>query len=183
MNRLDKKITIPTILHEFHGYEATYFDLLITYLGGILSTLAILYFTTGYHFPIWKLAITAMLGLDLSGGVIANFTKGTSMYYAANPRMRILFISLHPIQPIVLLWIFPLFGSEILVVVAIILLSMTVINGIKSYERQRVFASFLTMLALVLIVSLDISSIPLSILLLLLAVKLILAFAVRWKTD
>jgi hypothetical protein len=60
---------------------------------------------------------------------------------------------------------------------------MIVINGIKNHERQRVFASFLTMLTLVFIVSLNISCILVSMLLFLFALKLILAFAVRWKTD
>lgn len=48
----------------------------------------------------WRAAVAALLLFDLGAGVVANFTRGTNAFYAARPRMRLVFIAIH-VHPLV----------------------------------------------------------------------------------
>lgn len=182
MKSLDKKLSIPSFLHELHGRQASIFDLLVNYTTAILTTVFILFLThQDLSFEVYKWVIIALLSLDLAGGVVSNFTSGTNDYYKEKPKMRFVFIAFHVVQPLVLIWLFPADLVAISVISVYTLIAMTVINSINTHLRQRVYAAFLMVAGLSLSFLLEIAYPAVHLMLVLYIVKLIMAFAVRWK--
>jgi hypothetical protein len=106
-----RMIKIPKILHELHGELAPAYALWIVYLGGTLAAalfvLLLLYTTSGIES--WKLLISAVLMLDIAGGVIANLSRSTNEYYhdPGKARLRAAFLILHIAQPTLFALMFP----------------------------------------------------------------------------
>jgi hypothetical protein len=181
MKAFDKKVTIPSYLHELHGKQASVFDLLVNYISAIIATIIILYLACDLALEPYKLIILGVLALDLAGGVVSNFTEGTNNYYTEKPKMRYVFIGFHVVQPLVMIWIFPNDWVGIAVISIYTLIAMTIINSIKEHLRQRVYGAFL------MVVGLSISFLAANmqpivhLMLILFVVKLIVAFAIRWK--
>ncbi len=178
---MNKKIKVPSFLHELHGENPTVFDLILTYSIAILVTSFIYFLSFNTDLTLLKIVVLLILSLDLAGGVVSNFSKSTTDYYKANKNLRYVFIPLHIIQPSILIWIFPQYWIPILIISIYVLLSMIFVNKISSYEKQRTIAPFLFSIALMLIVVFSINSIIVNLMLLLYAIKLIMAFAVRWE--
>jgi len=85
MKAFDKKVAIPSYLHELHGKQASVFDLLVNYTTAIIATIIILYLAKDLSLEPYKLIILGVLALDLAGGVFSNFTEGTNNYYIEKP--------------------------------------------------------------------------------------------------
>jgi hypothetical protein len=106
-----RMVKIPKILHELHGELAPAYAIWTVYLGGtltaVLFVLLLLNTTTGLEW--WKLVISALLMLDIAGGVIANLSRSTNEYYHApgNERLRAGFLILHIAQPALFALMFP----------------------------------------------------------------------------
>lgn len=45
--------------------------------------------------PLWRSVLALLLVLDIAAGCVANFTRGTSDFYAERPRNRWVFIAVH----------------------------------------------------------------------------------------
>lgn len=180
MNSTDRKVKIPKALHELHGREASMFDLWVNYITGISVTVLILHLSSSLDLPMLKMILLGILALDLSGGVVSNFTSGTSKYYAANRRLRNVFIAVHFVQPLLLSWIFPASAFSILAISSFSLLSCIVINTLKHYQQQKTLAPFLTVTGIILTLMMGIDTLPLLIMMLLFVMKLALAFPVKW---
>ena len=181
MEMLDKKVSIPSYLHELHGKQASVFDLLVVYAAAILSTAIMLYLVWDLAFPTYKMIILAVLALDLAGGVVSNLTEGTNTYYMEKPKRRYVFIGLHVVQPAILIWLFP---SDVLAISMISLYTLTamaVINSMTDHVRQRVSGSFLMAIGLSITFIVGIIQPIVHLMLVLFVIKLIVAFAVRWK--
>ena len=181
MKVLDKKIVIPSYLHELHGKQASVFDLLVNYTTAIIATIIILYLAWGLSLAPYKLIILVVLTFDLAGGVVSNFTEGTNHYYIEKPKMRYLFIAFHVVQPMVLIWIFPTDWVGIAVISIYTLIAMTVINSIWDHLRQRVSGAFLMVIGVSLSFIVGEMQPIVHLMLILYVVKLIVAFAIRWK--
>lgn len=181
MLNYDKKIKIPKILHELHGEEATLMDMILVYFTVLLTSILVIFFSWNISIETYKIIILLVLSIDLSGGVISNFTNGTSKYYTDRPKMRYIFISLHVIQPIVLSWIFPDDIFTIVIVSIYTLISMTMVNRLKNHSKQRLLGAFLMTLGLMLPFILSVFQPIVHIMLSLYIIKLIMAFAVQWK--
>lgn len=180
MKILDKKIKLPGIFHEFHGVETTYFDLIITYLASSIITSVIM-----LHDPLKpdnsvKLVLLAILSLDIVGGVISNFTKSTSLHYSRSNKKRLLFISIHFLQPIGLIWIFYESAVTIIIIASLTLICSLVINSILDLNRKITYSVFLTIVVITCTILSPISNDVLKLLLVLFNIKLILAFPVNW---
>jgi len=181
MKALDKKVTIPSYLHELHGKKASILDILVNYTAAIIATLIILYLAKDLSLATYKLVVLGVLGLDLAGGVVSNFTEGTNNYYIEKPKMRYVFIAFHVVQPLVLIWLFTSDVAGIAVVSIFALIAMTVINSIQEHLRQRVYGAFLMVIALSLTFLVNEMQPIVHLMLILYVVKLIVAFAIRWK--
>jgi len=127
------------------------------------------------------MVILAALALDLAGGVVANFTKGTNTYYAERPKTRYVFIGFHVVQPLLFAWIFPSDVIGIALISVYTLIAVALINNMGDYLRQRVLGAFLLVLGLTTSFVVGILQPVVHIMLMLFMVKLIMAFAVRWR--
>ncbi|MEL6538631.1 MAG: hypothetical protein AAFQ98_24645 [Bacteroidota bacterium] len=180
MNNLHKKIDIPVFLHELHGHRSSVFDLVLVY-GMALAFAATLSILAGdIALQGYKRVLLVLLALDLAGGVVANFTEGTNAYYKSSPKRRSRFMTLHVIQPAVLMLIFPESWIVITALSFFTLLTMALINRLKNPVSQRVVAGTLLTLGINLAIILGIPHVVVHCMLILFMVKLIMAFAVRW---
>jgi len=142
MKAFEKKVSIPSYLHELHGKQASIFDLLINYTTAIIAALIILFLARDLSLATYKLVILGVLALDSAGGIVSNFTEGTNNYYIEKPKMRYVFIAFHVIQPLVLIWLFPNDLVGIAIISIYTLIAMTVVNSIQEHLRQRVYGAF-----------------------------------------
>lgn len=181
MKALEKKVAIPAYLHELHGKQATVFDLLANYTTAIIAAIVVLYLAQDLSLAPYKVIILGVLALDLAGGVVSNFTEGTNSYYLEKPKMRYLFIAFHLIQPLVLIWLFPGDLPGISIISIYTLIAMTIINSIQEHLRQRVFGISLMVVGLSLSFLIGELQPIVHLMLILFVVKLIVAFAIRWK--
>ena len=168
-------------MFELHGKQASKFDLLITYSAAVLYTVAVLFLARDMPLPVIKIIALGIISFDIGGGVIANFTEGTTNYYVENQKLRYRFIAMHITQPLILLWIFP---SELLniAIVSVYTLSCMVVMDIKSgYPRKMIVSSLLTIIGLILSFALNLSQPIVHITLIMYIFKLVMAFPVRWE--
>lgn len=173
---MNKNVRIPLWLCEFHGEEASVFSLLATYATG---TILGLYAYLSASVPEgWRTWLICGLAIDIGGGVVANMSKSTTIYYAARPKLRWFFILLHLIHPFLLGLVYG--ESWILVVGATTLLFTATVNYLHGRENQRIVAGSLTLINFVIIYSL-LENKLLLLLLTCYSVKLIVAFAIRWN--
>jgi hypothetical protein len=181
MKAFEKKVSIPSYLHELHGKQASIFDLLINYTTAIIATLIIIFLARDLSLSTYKLVILGVLALDLAGGIVSNFTEGTNNYYIEKPKMRYVFIAFHVIQPLVLIWLFPNDLVGIAIISIYTLIAMTVVNSIQEHLRQRVYGAFLMVIGLSITFLVNEMQPIVHLMLILFVVKLIVAFAIRWK--
>ncbi|MFY0481174.1 hypothetical protein ACI6PS_01100 [Flavobacterium sp. PLA-1-15] len=181
MKTFDKKVNIPSYLHELHGKQSSIFDLLVNYTTVIITTSIIIYLAWNLSLSTFKLFILGIVALDLSGGVVSNFTDGTNRYYIQNIKMRYFFIVLHVVQPLLLLWLFPEDLIEILIIAIYTLIAVIIIDSVEKHSRQRVLGSFLMVIGISISFLMDDIEAVVHLMLILFIIKLIIAFAVKWK--
>lgn len=171
----------PPYLHEFHGKQARILDLLLTYSVAAFATILTLHLASHSFTETYKFVILGILAFDLSGGVVSNFTEGTNSYYREKPKARSVFIALHIIQPLLIVWLFADSAFVIMALSIYTLISLIIVNNIKQYVNQRVLAGFFTTLGITTSFLFNDISEVVHLLLILFLVKLTLAFAVRWE--
>lgn len=177
----DKEIMIPAFLHEIHGEKNTWFNLIMTYGGGLIAASAvfIIYANSAMALPNWKLVIMAIICADIGAGVIANFTKGTSRYYNGKKRSQAIFILSHFIHPAIFLFVTQLYSAATIFLVLFIIISTFFINYISGREKQGVIAALCITIGISLIFILDFTNPLLLWFFPLFMIKLFLAFGIR----
>ncbi len=92
-----RSISIPSALHEVFGEEQTRGSLLGVLFAGSLGAAAfyLLGADTLMEAGIARFGIALLLAFDIAAGCAANFTRGTSDYYARSAPKRRLFIAVH----------------------------------------------------------------------------------------
>ena len=180
MKLLERNTRIPKFLHELHGHRASIAELVSTYFTVFFITVILVMMAESLALPLFKWVIYVLLCIDLAGGAISNFTASTSSYYAESRKRRYIFISLHIIQPLLMFWIFPDEGLNILMVTLITLSTMLIVNNIRVQAKQRFFGAVFTMAAIAVTFALGIGHRVLLLLLITFIIKLVLSFAVRW---
>lgn len=170
-----RTVQIPKFLHELHGESTSVQTLILTYLAALLLTVFTLGSEPGWT---WKTGLLVFLAFDIGGGVVANLSEGTSHYYQKNRQRRWFFIGIHSLQPMLLALIFPEQQTPILVLGLIILLFTAVVQQITQPDLQRTTAGFAVVITFQL-TSLLLTQPLVTLLVSLLAVKLLLAFAIR----
>ena len=101
----NKKIQVHKFLFELFGRETTTFHLLAIVIASLSFAGLTLLLKLNTDISNFKLIILTILTLDIAGGVVANFTTGTTNYYAESLRKRYVFVLFHLLQPSILIWI------------------------------------------------------------------------------
>ncbi len=173
----------PKFLHETHGSSTTLFDVIITYSGGLLAIISIyvLYLGNYLDISIWKLILLLIISGDIGAGVIANFTKGTNSYYSGEvkSKSRLVFILFHFLHPAIFLYILNCLSIKKIGLVLFVIVSTLVINAIKNKEKQKVIASFCTLLGIGTVLIIGISNPLLLWFFPLYMIKLFIGFGIR----
>jgi hypothetical protein len=137
----NKKIQVHKFLVELFGRETTTFDLLAIVIGSFSVAGLTLALKWNTDISIFKLIILTILTLDIAGGVVANFTTGTTNYYAETLRKRYFFVLFHLLQPSILIWIFPNELQAILGISIVALLCSFIVLNLNKHYTQRITAN------------------------------------------
>ncbi|HRK27976.1 MAG TPA: hypothetical protein PK239_11910 [Chitinophagales bacterium] len=146
----DKEIKITKIFHELHGEKARLSNLILVYTVGIISALIFTIILLPLKLSIWKYILVAVLVLDISSGVVANLSTPTNQYYQKNSRLRLIFLSLHILQPLLFIVIFPELLLFFLFVFLYTISASLIVNWIKDKEYQQNIASAFVVLGTIL---------------------------------
>ena len=178
---MDNTVKIPKFLHDFHGEQSNWLDIASIHLIAILTTIITLYLADDLPLPPWKKFLLIGLAYDLGGGVVANFTYSTNLHYDQSLKRRLVFLSLHFLQPIGLTLVFPDQMMGIVIFSAYIVAAAFIVNAIQDPQRQLTLGALLTATGIIALqgIPLDLHP-PLKLLLTIFLLKLPLSFAVRW---
>ncbi len=104
-NRHMKRVVVPKLFQELHGEFTTVPELAFTYVGALVITTALAIFDRHFFLTrhVGEMVVLSFVALDLSGGVIALRTPGTSEYYFRRPKHAWVFLAIHVVQPALLL--------------------------------------------------------------------------------
>ena len=178
---MENIITIPRMLHEVHGERASLLDVILPHSLSILASCYFLTIPPGMGFGLVKSVLLFILTYDLIGGVIANFSEGTSRFYAESTIRRFKFIALHILQPTIMWYLFRDHQIVILIISVYVVGSALIVNQIRSLRNQLIVSGTLVVIG-IFIFQLLIGEAPFTLQFLLVAfiLKLPLAWAVRW---
>lgn len=178
-----QKIEVHKFLRELFGRETTTFDLLAIIISSGSFAGLILMIKWNADITVIKKIILTILALDIDGGIVANFTTGTNIYYAESLRKRYIFVLFHLLQPSILIWIFP---SELIAILGVSLFTLTssiIVLRIKKHYNQRIIAVTLLLLSIFLSTLLNYTDPLTKMIMQLFSIKLILAFSVNWDST
>jgi len=138
-------INIPTFFHELLGKYQTKASLMIIASFVLISgfALSILAYDEWINLSIVKIIVAWFLFLDISGGVVANLTEGTDIFYDHHPRKRWIFIAIH-VQPLILAWSLEVSMSYGLIIWAYTIICASLLNLMRKHPVHRPMAGFLT---------------------------------------
>lgn len=171
-------LNMPKFLHELFGERTTKIELAMVLLSClVLSSLLLFHSYSEWEgLAFWKKVLFVILTLDITGGVIANLTKGTNEYYQANPKARSVFIAVH-VQPLILGWLLGNFLLGVIVWVLTITATLIVTN-LKGKGGQRTVGMAAALIGIGFLVMLAEPHFALTALLALYIFKLVFSFAV-----
>ncbi|MEL6190869.1 MAG: hypothetical protein AAFR66_02425 [Bacteroidota bacterium] len=178
---MENIINVPRPLHEVHGERASLVDVILPHSLSILASIYFLMIPPGADFGLLKSVLLFVLTYDLIGGVIANFSEGTSRFYAESKSRRFKFIALHILQPTAMWYLFQDHQTVVLITSIYVVGAAIVVNQLKGLRRQLVVSGTLVIIGIFLFQLFN-ENAPLTLQFLLLAfiLKLPLAWAVRW---
>jgi hypothetical protein len=179
----NKKIQVHKFLVELFGRETTTFDLLAIVIASLSFAGLTLALKWNANISLFKLIILTILALDIAGGVVANFTTGTTNYYAETLRKRYFFVLFHLLQPSILIWIFPNELQAILGISIFTLISSIIVLNLNKHYTQRITAITLLLFSFILSIFLNFSDPLTQLLMQLYSIKLIMAFSVNWNSS
>lgn len=174
-----KIVPIPKSLWKLHGKSTYQLDLVLTYTLAFI--LLIFNVAFSLSLPFWKIILIGILSVDIGGGVVSNFTKGTINYYREDKLSPHFFVWFHTLQAVALTIVY---WESNWAVVAISLLAMlfssfTVTLWQSKFQTQ---VSVFLFAILVLVMS-ALGEMPkqLYLLLFFMSFKLMVGFAGHWK--
>ena len=176
------KFKVHRLFHDLFGRETTTFDLLAIVIASLSFAGLTLALKWNANISLFKLIILTILALDIAGGVVANFTTGTTNYYAESLRKRYFFVLFHLLQPSILIWIFPNELQAILGISIFTLISSIIVLNLNKHYTQRITAITLLLFSFILSILLNFSDPLTQLLMQLFSIKLIMAFSVNWSS-
>lgn len=137
-----KNVEIPKFFHEVFGKRSTVLELFLTLFFGVGMSALLLAFTHAEWKALeaWRMIVIVLLALDITGGVIANFTLSTNNHYKASPQARIVFILIH-VQPIILACVLWNHFAVCLAAWGYTIASSFIVNALIKHPAQRTIAS------------------------------------------
>jgi hypothetical protein len=180
---LQKEINIPKALQELHGRRTSVFSLILVYVCSLTITLIVSCYAIPKGFPVWKTILFVLATMDIAGGVIANYTNSTNQYYQEKSNLRIPFIILHIIHPILFMILFPAESTLFIFMGGYALFSCFILNMIHVREAQRLIAVFLVTMGVTIVFAIHCDINFLRLLPILFFLKLILGFSVKHFTT
>ncbi|WP_162418147.1 hypothetical protein [Cyclobacterium roseum] len=180
---ISRTIKPPKFLHDIHGNSTTLFDMILTYMAGLISIVSIyiLYLQNNLDIPVWKLVLLLAISADIGAGVVANFTKGTNSYYGGEgkSKLRIVFILSHVFHAAIFLYTLDLFFIKTIGLACFVIMSTLLINAIRNKDGQKVGAALSMVVGIGAILILEISNPLLLWFFPLYMTKLFIAFGIR----
>lgn len=143
-----KKIKVPKYLHELHGENPDIITFIGTYLASLISGILAIIFTFHLGLPIWKTILLFVLYADIAGGVISNFSSSTKEYYRTNKSLRIPFIFMHLIHPVIFILLFPDFAHYFIYVGLFTIIACLILTIITKIEIKLTTSLFLLLLGI-----------------------------------
>lgn len=139
-----KTVKVPAFFQELFGKCMTLVELWLTILFCTGMTIVLLTLTRSewQNFSFWQVGILCVFLLDISGGVLANFSYSTNLHYKVKPGGRLIFITIH-MQPIIFAWLFGGFYGVGLLVWGYTVVSALIVNALIQYPAQRLIGVFL----------------------------------------
>jgi hypothetical protein len=138
-------LKVPPFFHELFGKRITRLELWLTLLFTVGMTIFLL--TSTYHewqmLAFWKIILLVTLTIDVTGGVIANFSHSTNSYYHNSSKKRLVFIAIH-VQPIIFAWLYGNHYSISLFVWVYTVVAAWIVQALIIHPCQRVIGAFLT---------------------------------------
>ena len=121
------RVRIHRHLQDVLGEEQSLPELVAIILFGMAAPIVLTAasFDLVSSVPLWRSVLALLLVLDIAAGSVANFTRGTSDFYAARPRHRWGFIAIHvhvvavavllgvDIVPSIIVWGYTIAGAVI----------------------------------------------------------------------
>ncbi|HNN06452.1 MAG TPA: hypothetical protein PKN56_23055 [Leptospiraceae bacterium] len=174
-----RTVSVPKFLQILHGKEPRLSSIVLTYLGGLIGAAVSASGFVQSSLPLWKICILSTLMLDICGGVIANLSISTNLYYQENRKIRLIFLGVHIFQPAVFAVLIPENAYYFITVFLVTFSSGLLIHFIRDIEQQQNLASFCIAAALPIFALFALSSSVLYAFGPLYMLKLILGFSVR----
>lgn len=176
-----KTVKVPKFFHELFGHVTTAIELVLIISFSVVSTLFV-FWINREHFSLFspvQAVVTFILLLDITGGIIANFSYGTNKVYQDSTNSRYLFIALH-IQPLIIALTLGKHWLLCFSVWIFTIVSALIVNQLVTHPAQRVIGATFLALGLGLLLQFA-STIPsyLLILLVFYMMKVIYSFAVN----
>ena len=134
-------VNVPKILQELHGENTTVLNICLVYVVGLAAAILSMLELIPKNIEVWKLVLIFILFIDIAGGVISNMTFATNQYYQKRPKLKIVFIVAHIIQPFLLSIMFMENWHYILFVYLLTMSACIVLIQIKKSDLQRVIGS------------------------------------------
>jgi len=174
-------VQIPKFLHEFHGARSNWEDITSIHVLAFFTTVICLVLANDSALQLWQKCLLGVLAYDLAGGVMANFSYATNLYYDASQKRRLVFLSLHFLQPIALMLVFPDYYAGVLIFSGLIIASSFMVNAVKNPQRQLIMGVLFSVMGCILVLSTGLYLTPvLQLLLVVFFIKLPFAFSIRW---
>lgn len=139
-----KSVNVPKFFHEVFGKKSTVLELFLSISFSIAISIFLLTFTylEWKDFETWKIILIMLLALDITGGVIANFTLSTNNHYKAHPKARLIFILMH-VQPMLLALLLWNYFVPCSYVWAYTVVSALIVNALLKHPAQKTIAAVL----------------------------------------
>ena len=174
----NRKVNVPKYLYELHGDNPNLYTLFTTYLTGLIAGFLVIA-TIGFRMPVWKTILLFILYTDIAGGIVANFSSSTNHYYQINSKLRLVFILLHFIHPVLFILLFPNSAFYFAFVGVFTIISCLILNTIRVVEDQQTIASFCIVIGIIVSFSFNLPFVVLYSFAPLFMVKLINGFSVK----
>lgn len=177
-------ITIPEPLHDVFGERQSKLELgLILFLGASVSAAVIaLSPSVGPELPVWRKALAWVIFADVVAGAFANFSRGTSAYYAARPRNRWIFIAIH-VHLLAIAWLLQAPMLPALGCWAYTMVAASITNLLIGHAHQKFVGAALMGIGLLGLVMMPVASPFMVAASLLFLVKVAFSFAVDHYED
>ncbi len=168
-------------MHVLHGKEPLVRDVALTYLVavqiGIGSWIFCSHHLTSLH--LFEKLLICLIAADLAAGIFSNYTYATEAYYEEKPGLRNLFIGIHAVYPVLMLFILDslTFGNIFPGIFTIA--AAFYINAIRYKQDQKIVAVFVFIVGSGILLKTNVDDAILIWFYLMLMFKLILAFGIR----